>query len=242
MKKENILGIDVIVSDYEQLMESIKKDIAEKQKKMIIAINPEKILTARNDDQLKEILNNADYQIPDGMGIVIASKLKSGGIKSRITGVDTMEKLCQLANKEGYRIFMYGAKEATIMKAKQVLESRYPNIKIVGYQNGYVENDNDVINKINESKAQILFIALGSPKQEKFILKYKDQLCVSIYQGVGGSFDVISGNIKRAPIWMQNIGLEWFYRLIKDPKRIGRQLKLFGFIGLVLSSKKNRGE
>ncbi len=240
MQKEKILGIDVSVTTYENLKKNIKKDIENNHKSFIVAINPEKILKSRDDKKLKELLNNATYQIPDGIGVVYASKLQKGQIKSRITGIDCMDMLCSLANEEKYKIFMYGAKEEVIKKAKENLEEKYPQINIVGTINGYEKDDEKIINIINKSKADIIFVALGSPKQENWITTHMDKLCVKIYQGVGGSFDVISGNIKRAPKWMQNIGLEWLYRLLKEPKRIFRQLKLVKFLMLIIFSKKEK--
>jgi len=197
-------------------------------------------LKARNDEKLRNLLNKATYQIPDGVGVIYASKLKKGKIKSRITGIDSMEMLCSLSNEKGYKIFMYGAKEDVISKAKEKLEEKYPNIKIVGTINGYEKDNKKIIDKINKSKADIIFVALGSPKQELWITENMDKLCVKVYQGVGGSFDVFSGNIKRAPIWVQNAGLEWFYRLLKEPKRIFRQAKLVKFLGLIIFDKEKR--
>ena len=234
MNKENILGIDVTVTDYDSLKKSVEKDIKNNKKSFIVAINPEKILKARKDESLKELLNNADYQIPDGIGVVYASKLKKGKIKSRITGIDCMEMLCEESNLKGYKIFLYGAKKEVIKEAKHKLEEKYKNIKIVGTIDGYEKDNDKIIKAINKSKADIIFVALGSPKQENWIVANKDKVCVKIFQGEGGSFDVISGNIKRAPKWMQNLGLEWLYRLIKEPKRIFRQIKLVKFLGLVI--------
>lgn len=239
MKKETILGINVCTTTYEDLKKLIKNDIESKSKSFIVAINPEKVLKARKDDALKSILNSATYQIPDGIGIIYASKIKKGNIKSRITGIDCMDMLCNLANTENYKIFMYGAKEEVITKAKENLEKKYPNIKIVGTIDGYEKDNEKIIKTINNSKADIIFVALGSPKQENWIISNMDKLNVKIYQGVGGSFDVISGNIKRAPEWMQKSGLEWLYRLIKEPKRIFRQIKLIKFLFLILFNKNN---
>ena len=234
MKKENILGVEVSILDYKKLEKSVEKDIIDNKKSFIVAINPEKILKARKDGSLKELLNSATYRIPDGVGVIYASKIKKGKIRSRVTGIDCMEMLCNLSNKKGYKIFMYGAKEEVIKKAKEKLEEKYPNINIVGTMNGYEKDNEKIIKAINKSKAEIIFVAMGSPKQELWITNNMDKLCVNIYQGVGGSFDVISGNIKRAPKWMQNHGLEWLYRLVKEPKRIFRQLKLFKFLGLII--------
>jgi len=240
LNKENILGVDVSVTTYEELKKCAEKDIKNNNKSFVVAINPEKILKARNDEKLRNLLNKATYQIPDGVGVIYASKLKKGKIKSRITGIDSMEMLCSLSNEKGYKIFMYGAKEDVISKAKEKLEEKYPNIKIVGTINGYEKDNKKIIDKINKSKADIIFVALGSPKQELWITENMDKLCVKVYQGVGGSFDVFSGNIKRAPIWVQNAGLEWFYRLLKEPKRIFRQAKLVKFLGLIIFDKEKR--
>lgn len=234
LNKENILGVNVSVTSYNELKKYIEEDIKNNKKSFIVAINPEKILKAREDEKLKDLLNSADYQIPDGIGVVYASKLKKGKIKSRITGIDCMEMLCREANDKGYKIFLYGAKKDIIKEAKKRLEEKFENIKIVGAIDGYEKNNDKIIKEINKSKADIIFVALGSPKQENWILENKDKVCIKIFQGVGGSFDVISGNIKRAPIWMQKIGLEWLYRLIKEPKRIFRQIKLVKFLVLVL--------
>ena len=234
LNKETILGVNVSVTSYEELKKCVEEDIKNNKKSFIVAINPEKILKAREEEKLKDLLNSADYQIPDGIGVVYASKLKKGKIKSRITGIDCMEMLCNEANDKGYKIFLYGAKKDIIKEAKKRLEEKFENIKIVGAIDGYEKNNDKIIKEINKSKADIIFVALGSPKQENWILENKDKVCIKIFQGVGGSFDVISGNIKRAPIWMQKIGLEWLYRLIKEPKRIFRQIKLVKFLVLVL--------
>ena len=237
MNKENILGVDVSLTTYDELKQSVADDIDNNRKSFIVAINPEKILKARKDDELKQLLNSATYQIPDGIGVIYASKLKKGNIKSRITGIDSMEMLCQLSCEKQYKIFMYGAKQEVVTKAKEELEKKYQGIQIVGVMDGYEQDNEKIINTINASQADIIFVALGSPKQELWITENKYKLCSKIYQGVGGSFDVFSGNIKRAPKWMQDHGLEWFYRLIKEPKRIFRQLKLFKFLLLILFSR-----
>jgi N-acetylglucosaminyldiphosphoundecaprenol N-acetyl-beta-D-mannosaminyltransferase len=242
MKKESYLNVDVSVLNYAELMNYIINDIENKQKSTIIAINPEKIMKAQNDKMLLDLLNSATYNIADGIGILYASKLKKGSIKKRITGIDSMDMLCQLSNDKGYKIFMYGAAPVVVKNAQKALIEKYPQINIVGIIDGYEKNNDKIINKINKSGANILFVALGSPKQEFWINENKDKLNVNIFQGVGGSFDVFSGKVKRAPKWMQSIGLEWLYRLIKEPSRIGRQKKLFKFLFLIFfkNDKSNR--
>lgn len=238
MKKERYLNVDVSVLNYDELMNYIINDIENKQKSTIIAINPEKIMKAQNDKTLLDLLNSSTYNIADGIGILYASKIKKGSIKKRITGIDSMDMLCRLSNNKGYKIFMYGAAPDVVKNAKTELIKKYPQINIVGIMDGYEKNNDKIINKINESGANILFVALGSPKQEFWIKNNKDKLNVNIFQGVGGSFDVFSGKVKRAPKLMQKLGLEWLYRLIKEPKRIFRQLNLFKFMLLVMIGRK----
>lgn len=136
-------------------------------------------------------------------------------------------------------MFLYGAKKEVISKAKEKLTEKYKNIQIVGTIDGYEKDNDKIIKEINNSKADIVFVALGSPKQEYWITENMDKTCAKVFQGVGGSFDVISGNIKRAPMWAQKHGFEWLYRLIKEPKRIFRQAKLVNFLALIIFSKKN---
>ncbi|WP_080843966.1 WecB/TagA/CpsF family glycosyltransferase [Cytobacillus gottheilii] len=228
--KENIMGIDVCRYNYNDLSTILIENIDKKQKSFIVAINPEKIMKAQEDQELKKLLNSADYQIPDGVGIIIASKLKRGNIRDRVTGIDMMLRLCEEAANNNKRIFLYGGSPGVAQTAKQELERRYPNIKIVGTIDGYEKDEQLIENAINESKADILFVALGSPKQEYWITKKMNQLHPTVYQGVGGSFDVISGDINRAPEVFQKYGLEWFYRLLKEPWRIKRQMILPKFL------------
>jgi N-acetylglucosaminyldiphosphoundecaprenol N-acetyl-beta-D-mannosaminyltransferase len=228
--KENIRGFDVTTLGYEELKKQILKDIDENKKSFIVAINPEKIMHGTKDPELKELLNSATYQIPDGYGIVLLSKRQGGKIKERVTGCDLFQQLCELAAKENKTVFLYGAKPGVAEKAKAVLEERFKGLKIVGCLDGYIQDKQLIIDTINQAKPDFLFVALGSPRQEKWIKENMDRLNVHIFQGVGGSFDVVSGNLERAPLWMQKIGLEWLHRVILEPKRIKRILKLLIFL------------
>jgi N-acetylglucosaminyldiphosphoundecaprenol N-acetyl-beta-D-mannosaminyltransferase len=238
MRTEKILGVEILSTDYKHFMESISEDIEMNRKKVIVAVNPEKIMKMREDAQLDDFVKKADYRIPDGTGILLASKKMGGNIKNRITGVDTMMELAKLASEKNYSIFLLGSRDEIVEKTKDTLISRFPGLRIAGVRNGYDLNDEVVVRKINNSGAQILFIAMGSPKQELWMDKNKDDLNVNIFQGVGGSFDVIGGFIKRAPSWMQKIGLEWLHRLILEPKRIFRQMNLVRFLRLISKETK----
>lgn len=232
--KENILGIDVTPLDYGELISSIMKDIDQGRKAFIVAINPEKIMKAQKDPDLKKLLNRATYQIPDGIGVIIASKLKGGNIRSRVTGIDLMMKLCQKASQNNKSVFLYGAKPEVVEEARNRLIKQFPGLRVAGVIHGYENDQEKILSTINLAKPDILFVGLGSPRQEYWILENMDKLNVHIFQGVGGSFDVISGNLKRAPEALQKIGLEWFYRLIKEPWRWRRQLVLVSFLYRVL--------
>lgn len=230
MRKESYLGVNVITLNYEEIINDIRDRMEQGFKSTIIAVNPEKVITASKDSTLKRLINGSTYQIPDGVGVLIASRIKGGNIRSRVTGVDMMDRLLKFAAEEGKKVFMYGAKEEIVLQAKENIEKKYPLIQISGYSNGYTNDEDVLVKKINDSNADILFVALGSPRQELWIHENLDRLEVKVFQGVGGSFDVFAGHVKRAPLFFRKLGLEWFYRLITDPKRIKRQMSLPRFL------------
>jgi len=238
--KETVLGIQVNTENYDELIPKIFERIEKKQKSLIVAINPEKIIKAKEDPALKTLLNNAEFQIPDGIGVILASKIQKGQITSRVTGVDMMLRLCEEAAKRQKPIFLYGGKPGIADKAAEKLQELYPGIQIAGIQDGYEQDNQKVIEKINTAKPDLLFVAMGSPKQENWINANRGQLHPTIYQGVGGSFDVLAGNVKRAPKAFQKVGMEWFYRLMKEPHRIKRQIKLPLFLLEVAKNKSSK--
>lgn len=238
--KETVLGINVNTENYDELLPMIFDRIETKEKSLIVAINPEKIIKAKNDPALKKLLNDAEFQIPDGIGVILASKIQKGQITSRVTGVDMMMRLCEEAEKRQKPIFLYGGQPGIADRAAEKLKELFPSIIISGTQDGYEKDNEKVIAKINEAKPDLLFVAMGSPKQENWINANREQLHPTIYQGVGGSFDVLAGNVKRAPEAFQKIGMEWFYRLMKEPKRIKRQIALPLFLLEVARGSKKK--
>lgn len=237
MEKEQILGFDVTTYNSKELVYNIFKDYSKNEQLFIVNINPEIAVTNYKNQKFKEKLNEQKYQIPDGSGIVWASKKKKGNIKERITGIDLMIKICEKSQEFSSKIYLYGGQDETADKAKFELEKQFPNIEIVGTDNGY-EDEKKIVEKLKNTKVDILFVGLGSPKQEEFILKHKEELKnINILMPVGGSFDVISKSKKRAPEWMQKCNLEWLYRLFKEPKRIFRQFKLVKFMFLIWTNK-----
>ncbi|MGK7376445.1 WecB/TagA/CpsF family glycosyltransferase [Planococcus sp. 1R117A] len=235
--KEQILGVNVNMQSEEELMQFIDSDIRNGRKSRIVAINPEKVMMASKNSELMELLNESTYQIPDGIGISVASRLRGGEIKGRVTGIGMMDALLRLANKNSYRIFMYGAKKETVELAAASIQDKYPKLVIAGMLDGYEKDMDKVARTINAAKPHILFVALGSPKQELFIRENMERLDVNIFQGVGGSFDVYSGTVKRAPIVFQKTGTEWLFRLASQPSRIKRQIALPQFLFKALRAK-----
>jgi len=200
----------------------------------VFAVNPEKNFSVPRDPALHEIFRGADLLIPDGVGVVVAARLLHGARLTRVPGVELMEKICELAAKRGYGIFLYGAREAVSERASRVLLERYPGLRVAGRSDGFVTEKEmpDLIDRINASGARILFLALGSPRQEKWFALHAASLDhVRVCQGIGGTLDTIAGTVRRAPrIWC-DFSAEWLYRLLKEPTRIRRQraLPLFVF-------------
>lgn len=237
MEKENYLGVNVSPLNYEEIIADLRARMEAGLQSTIIAVNPEKVMAAEKNEELRQLINSSTYQIPDGVGILLASKMKGGKISSRVTGVDMMDRLIRFAAEENHKVFLYGAKEEVVTTAKQKLEEKYPGLHISGYENGYEKDNEKIINHINASGAELLFVAMGSPKQELWIRENMGRLNVKVFQGVGGSFDVFSGKVQRAPLFFRKLGIEWLYRLLKEPKRFKRQLALPRFLMKILGAK-----
>jgi len=236
--REHILGVPVDVVTMATALDFVKKYVAEPSNPVgfVLAVNPEKVLTLREDPRLLAFFEKASLLIPDGIGVVKALRLH-GHRAERVPGADLMQQICSQSAENDLRLFLYGASEEVNAGAVEILKKRYPGIRIVGRQNGFIREEQmpELIQKINDSQAQILFIAMGSPKQEAWMEKYADKLTtVKLCQGIGGTLDTITGRVKRAPLIWQKLDLEWFFRFLHQPSRIKRQLRLLKFIYLAL--------
>lgn len=206
----------------------------------ILAVNPEKVFVLRQDVFLQDFFEKAALLIPDGIGMVKALHILYGKRIARCPGADLMQNICREAPGNGYKIFIYGADEEVNRKACEILRERHPGLQIVGRANGFIkpEGMDGLVEKINDSRADILFIAMGSPRQEKWMSQYAGHLTsVKICQGIGGTLDTIVGTVKRAPVLWQKCGLEWFYRLLCQPSRFQRQLRCFKFAAEVYRNR-----
>jgi len=207
--------------------------------KTIYTPNTEIIMKAQDDPTFKQVLNEGDLVIPDGIGVVLASKIHHLGLSERVPGIELMGLMLEFCNRAGKSIYLFGGAPGIAEKASEKILSTYPNLKIVGIRDGYFKEEDvwSILDDINEKKPDILFVALGAPKQEKWIHQHKKTLNAKVAMGVGGALDVWSGTVKRAPVIYQKLGLEWFYRLLKQPSRIGRMMSLPKFMIKVILTK-----
>ncbi len=238
MYKE-LLGYKIFSDNKEELL----KEIENKKRVNIISGNPEVLYNGIKNEFLRNSFTKEDALIiPDGVGTLLAAKINGIDITEKIAGIEVMNMLLEEARDKNLKVFLLGAKEETLIKCKEKIKENYDRINIVGSNNGFFDLDNcdDLIEKINESKADILFVAMGAPRQEVFIEKYKDKLCCKIFMGVGGSFDVFAGNVNRAPQFMINIGMEWLYRVAKEPWRIKRLGSIPKFLVLSIKERGKR--
>ena len=229
-EKVRILGVDIdnITSDEAGKITKKLIETSNKSCNLIVAPNVEFIMEAQKDKEFYEILKTAKLATPDSIGVIIGGKIQKSPFKERIPGQAYLRKIFEVGEREGWTFYLLGGKGDIPKRAKENLESIYKNVKIVGYHEGFFEEDSEeeVIAEINKLQPNVLFVAMGAPKQEKWIFKNRDKLKVDVAAGQGGTFDYEAGNIKRAPVWMQKCGLEWFWRLIKQPSRIKRMMVL----------------
>ena len=231
-ERVNILGVNVDAVTMAQAVERVINLIGEKNPAIVATANAEMLLRATHDAELKNILNAASLVVPDGAGTVWAARHLGKVMPERVAGFDLVQELMKIAPARDIKFFLFGSSPGIADKAKLKAETLYPGIKIVGTRNGYFKSDDEpeIISQIKSSGADILLAALGVPKQEKWLAKYKDELKIPVSIGVGGTFDVMAGVVKRAPLWMQKARLEWLFRAMLQPSRAGRLVALPKFV------------
>lgn len=229
-ERVRILGIDIDNIDIEEAGSLTKElvDGSNKSCKMVVAPNTEFIMMAQKDEEFYNILRGADLATPDSVGVMIGGKMQKKPFKQRIPGQEYFRKVLEVGEKEGWTFYLLGGEGDVPGLAAENIKKLYPNIKIVGYSEGFFKerSEEDVIKEINDLKPNVLFVAMGAPLQEKWIYNHKDVLKVDLAAGQGGTFDYEAGKIKRAPKIMQKLGIEWFWRLMLQPSRIFRMIAL----------------
>jgi N-acetylglucosaminyldiphosphoundecaprenol N-acetyl-beta-D-mannosaminyltransferase len=238
----NILGVGFDDITAEQAVLKAIDTINGVEKMYVVTPNPEIVWMARRDEKLRDALNGAGMLLPDGIGIIIGARILGTPLHGgRVPGIDFAESLFDTMSASGKSVFLLGAKPGIAEEAGQKLAEKYPGLKISGTSDGYFADDGPVIEKINSARPDVLLVCLGSPKQELFMTKNLVRLDVKLCAGLGGSLDVFAGKVKRAPVVFQKLGLEWLFRLIREPRRIKRMIKLPLFI-LVLIWKRVTGK
>ncbi|MCK8816001.1 WecB/TagA/CpsF family glycosyltransferase [Natroniella sulfidigena] len=233
-----ILGVKINNLTFQEALSRIESFLESDQANLIVTPNPEMIIRANYDRQLKEILNSAELALADGVGLLLAAKMLGTELKERITGVGLVQRLLKLGSQRGLRFYFLGAEPGIAAQAKKNLQQQYPQLMIKTHH-GYLDRklEEKVIAEIEANQIDVLLVGMGVPLQEKWLNKHLTSLQVPVGIGVGGVFDVLAGKKKRAPVVMQKFGLEWFFRLLQEPSRAGRMVAIPEFVLKVLRQR-----
>ena len=238
--KIDVLGIEFDNVTADEAVQRGKRFISEHRCAYVVTPNPEIVMAAGKDAELMEAVAGADMVLPDGLGVVYSAKIIGTPLKERVPGIDFASGLMAELAQTGGSVYLFGAKPSVAEKAAENIAAGFPGIVIAGTHDGYFDDDGDIIADINAKKPDFLMVCLGSPKQELWMRANAGKLDVGVMTGLGGCLDVFAGNVDRAPESMQKAGLEWLYRLYKEPKRIGRMAKLPGIL-IKAAGQRNRG-
>ncbi len=238
--RADILGVKFDTYTFEEAREKALALLELNKKSMIFTPNPEFVLSARKDPEFLKILNHGNLVIPDGIGIIYASRiLNKVRIPERVPGGDLIYAMFDQMRKAGKTAYFLGAAPKIAERAKKNMEEKFPGLKVIGAHDGYFDKSEEkrIIEEINQLNPDFLLVGLGVIKQERWIYNNRERLNCRAFIGCGGYIDVMAGKVKRAPIFFQKLGLEWLYRLIKEPKRIKRQMFIPVFMAIVLKEK-----
>ena len=202
------------------------ENLQSKRRCMVVTPNAEIAQSCVTDDRLREIVRKAGLVLPDGIGVIYASRILKKPLKQRVPGVEFGENLVSALRDTGKTIFFLGGKPGVAEEAAHRLQVKYPGLKVAGTKDGYFQREEEAVEAVQQAKPDVLFVCLGSPKQEYFMADHFDQLGATLMVGRGGSLDVYAGKVERAPALFRKLGLEWFYRLLRQPSRLGRMMKL----------------
>jgi len=241
-----LLGVRITPVSMDQALAHAREFIAEGSPHMIVTSDATGVIRAQEDPELREIMDHADLVTADGQGVVLAARLLNVPIRERVSGVDMVQRLCEVATEAGRSVFLLGGAEGIADAAAEKLQAAVPGLRIAGVQHGYFapEEEPAITERIRDAAPAVLFVAFGIPKQEKWIRAHMAEVGVPVCIGVGGSFDVISGRLKRAPQWMRKCGLEWLYRVMQEPRRLPRlkALPKMAWIALVAALRGETGD
>ena len=238
MKTAFILGVHFHDVTMEQAIESAMTRLRAREKGYVVTPNPEIVDLCRQSGEYKEIVNHAALILPDGIGIIYAARLLGEDLRGKVAGIEFAEHLAAAMARERMRLFLLGAKPGVAEQAGKNLRSKYPGLVIAGTYDGYFTDPQQAIDAVNRcGGADAVFVCLGAPKQEKFMADHIDEMHATLLCGLGGALDIFAGVARRAPDIFIKLGLEWFYRLLKQPSRIGRMMKLPKFLLLIIRER-----
>lgn len=238
-KTVEILNISFINQTRQQVIQDLSKAIQQQQKQFVVTANPEIVMMANQQADYMAQIKKADLVTADGIGVVKAANLLGTPLPERVTGFELMIDLLQVANEEAYSIYLLGAADETLQKTICQIEKDYPRLQIVGSHHGFFDWSQDTIpSEIERLQPDLVFVALGAPRQEKWIGQHIDRFQKGVFIGIGGSFDVIAGTVKRAPVFWQKIHLEWLYRILKQPSRLKRSFAIPQFMWRIQQEKR----
>lgn len=228
--KINILGTRFDYVTRAEAVDRIVGYLQSRSKASVFTPNPEIVIEAYKDTKFQEVLNRSELTIPDGIGVIIGSKIIGHALPERVAGYDTLLAVFDRIQQSELKVFFLGSGPGVAEEAKDKILDRYPNLNIVGVHDGYFKEDEQMIELINQTEPDLLLVGLGAPKQELWIDQYRERIKASVFYGCGGSLDGFSGRVPRAPEVYIKLNLEWFYRLISEPSRAKRMLRLPFFI------------
>lgn len=235
----DVVGVPIQNVTMDEAVRDCSAFLDTKDKRIVVTPNAEILQLCVEDKDVKDIICKADYIVPDGIGVVRGAQILGTPVKGKVAGCDLAWNLLSEMEKKGKRLFLLGAKPGVAATAAEKMKAAHPDLIIAGVQDGYFKEDTLVVDAINAADTDVLFVCLGVPKQEKWMMAHKDELNVSLMMGLGGSLDVFAGTVKRAPKIFIKLGLEWLYRLIKEPWRFKRMMKLPVFFVSVLKYKRS---
>ncbi len=232
----NLLGIGVFKITMNDVLDLCGQKITQRESLLLGVVNVAKLVNSRKNRQLKISIEEADVVLADGLGVVWLSRLMGDPLPERVAGIDIMYRLLERASRKKYSVYFLGARKEVVHKVVKYAKERYAGLYVAGFRDGYFDEKNGeiVAEEIRRSQADILFVAMTSPKKENFLSKWREHMDIPVCHGVGGSFDVVAGVVKRAPLWMQSFGLEWFFRVLQEPRRMWKRYLVTNSIFVML--------
>ena len=228
--KTDVLGVLYDNITMEEALQKGRKLLEGDRAAYCVTPNAEMAYEALHDEEFCALLNRADLVLPDGAGVVLGAKILKTPLKQKVAGIEFAQNLLPILEETGKKLYLLGSKPGIAELAAEKMKEKCPDLQICGMADGYFKDEAEVVRKVNDAGADVLFVCLGAPKQEKFMAEHQKDLKVKLMIGLGGTLDGIAGTVKRAPKWMIRLNLEWLYRLIKEPRRFGRMMRLPKFV------------